>query len=378
MIFEIPFENIDSLRKKIEKVNKKASLYNCSFIYKEIEEKDIKVETKVGDIFAPYVYKKVVIVKIEGIIKNGDWSVVGVIEHCNGFNVIHSMSSKCSLEKYRNAKSFCEHCGTLRKRNKTVIVYNSNTRELKQVGTTCLLDYTGIDLATIGYYESIVKECKDCENTVYKPEYYIEVALFLNSVVHCIKKYGWASKQMSYDSNGEVIPTSKRALEEYLNGSFYLEETQFTNMAINFIKNCQEDTEFMRNLKSMVSVKTIPVNKISYIACIPNIYNQHLESEKRKKALAEQAEKYEYFSSVDTKIRATGVLFKTASFDTQFGTMFIYKMIVDKYIFVWKTSKALEIDENGIKCQIEGKIKEHSEYKGIKQNILTRCKITNL
>lgn len=43
-------------------------------------------------------------------------------------------------------------------------------------------------------------------------------------------------------------------------------------------------------------------------------------------------------------------------------------------IYVWKTSNFIEADY-GTKLTITGTIKEHSEYKGIKQTALTRCKL---
>lgn len=41
---------------------------------------------------------------------------------------------------------------------------------------------------------------------------------------------------------------------------------------------------------------------------------------------------------------------------------------------VWKTSKGMDI-ENGEAVHIKGAIKEHSEYDGEKQTVLTRCKV---
>lgn len=63
------------------------------------------------------------------------------------------------------------------------------------------------------------------------------------------------------------------------------------------------------------------------------------------------------------------------SYSTQFGVMFIYKMIYNSAIFVWKTSKYLGIDDSGEEVNLVGTIKEHSEFRGVKQNMLVRCKV---
>lgn len=47
----------------------------------------------------------------------------------------------------------------------------------------------------------------------------------------------------------------------------------------------------------------------------------------------------------------------------------------DTFIFVWKTSKYLGIDDSGAEVNLVGTIKEHSEFRGVKQNMLVRCKV---
>ena len=43
-------------------------------------------------------------------------------------------------------------------------------------------------------------------------------------------------------------------------------------------------------------------------------------------------------------------------------------------VFVWKTDKYIEADY-GTKLTVSGTVKEHSDYKGINQTVLTRCKV---
>lgn len=63
------------------------------------------------------------------------------------------------------------------------------------------------------------------------------------------------------------------------------------------------------------------------------------------------------------------------TYETQWGTTDILKfMDIEGNIFIWKTSTNQEL-EQGQKVKIKGRIKDHSEYRGAKQTILTRCKI---
>ena len=59
-----------------------------------------------------------------------------------------------------------------------------------------------------------------------------------------------------------------------------------------------------------------------------------------------------------------------------------YKYIfhdIDGNVFVWSTNKELDNCAYNDRCiiKVKGKIKEHREYKGIPQTILTRCEILN-
>ena len=87
----------------------------------------------------------------------------------------------------------------------------------------------------------------------------------------------------------------------------------------------------------------------------------------------------EYIGEIGQKISVGVTLQRVFQFETHFTYMgewsYIYKFADDHdNTITWKTAKHLDIDE-GWHGTITGKIKEHSEYKGDKQTVLTRCKI---
>lgn len=87
----------------------------------------------------------------------------------------------------------------------------------------------------------------------------------------------------------------------------------------------------------------------------------------------------EYIGTVGEMLTATVKFLRAYTYKTHFSyqgeTNFIYKFIdADDNILIWKTSRGLRLDE-GDTCEITGKVKEHSEYNGDKQTVLTRCKI---
>jgi hypothetical protein len=73
------------------------------------------------------------------------------------------------------------------------------------------------------------------------------------------------------------------------------------------------------------------------------------------------------------------LVFRTG-WDTQWGYTCLLKFVdADDNVFVWKTGVGLfdsegRAAEAGYKVRLKGTVKEHSEYDGVKQTVLTRCK----
>lgn len=95
----------------------------------------------------------------------------------------------------------------------------------------------------------------------------------------------------------------------------------------------------------------------------------------REKWEAENAPVTEWYGSIKDKVNLNVTLTRRSNFDTQFGTTFIYTFEdAEGHQLIWKTANWLE-NKVGENLTIKGTIKAHTEYKGIKQTELTRCKV---
>lgn len=97
-----------------------------------------------------------------------------------------------------------------------------------------------------------------------------------------------------------------------------------------------------------------------------------------KEALAPKSES-EYIGNVGDTVSITATLVSVHTFTTHFTyygeTNYIFKFADENgNTIVWKTSSWQDIKE-GERYELKGKVKEHSEYKGDKQTVLTRCRI---
>ena len=391
MMYLIPIENMESFEKKIARIRRKAERAKVDFSYKRLEP--IQKETDL-----PGVTVECVPVMVECKIHYENWIVIAVLDPHEVGNVIHLVegewrpSAELALpSRFRTAKSFCEHCNTMRSRNKTVVIYNTQTKQFKQVGTTCLREYTGgIDADMIAAFEECTKEPTEFTGFTSHSKWYIDIKNFLAGVVASSSLYGYISKSRAREINEENNKTtveatcdltvrlmSKTSVEKEWKDIYESDDTKtFVEEALEWIKNLNaESYSYFDNLKVVCSAKLVELKNIGYAASLIASYKNHLKAEKKLKEAEKQNEMYHYYRNVDDKVSLQGNLACVANYDTQFGTMYVYKMIQSSCIFVWKTSKYLGIEDSGKEVIITGKIKEQSEFRGVRQNILTRCKV---
>lgn len=398
MMYLIPTENMESFEKKIARIRRKAERAKVDFSYKRLEP--VQKETDL-----PGITVECVPVTVKCKIHYENWIVIAVLDHHEVGNVIHLVegewrpSAELALpSRFRTAKSFCEHCNTMRSRNKTVVIYNTQTKQFKQVGTTCLREYTGgIDAEAIAAFEEAIKSPEEFLGVSGSSKFFIETKDYLSAVVATMSLYGFMSKKKAAEINEEVrynnnikrveatctkavhLMTNNEKPNEMSNkwhNIYKSKDTEaFVEDALEWIKSYNEPNDFMENLRVICSDSHIKVSDVGFAACLMDLYKRHLEYEKTRKQKEKDNEMYRYYGEVGEKVTLNGRLACVTSYSTQFGVMFIYKMIYNSAIFVWKTSKYLGIDDSGEEVNLVGTIKEHSEFRGVKQNMLVRCKV---
>ena len=110
-------------------------------------------------------------------------------------------------------------------------------------------------------------------------------------------------------------------------------------------------------------------------------YYEVLEFIKNEKDARRPKTASEYVGEIGDKINMELTFkaeYRFKTFYTYSGELnFIYKFADENgNTFVWKTCKWLELEE-GKTYNVTGKIKDHNEYKGDKQTVLTRCKLSS-
>lgn len=390
-------DNLERLEKKLARIQNKCNKYSYTFhytkhtpVFREITSDDgVKVTAK----FIP--------VEVLGEVKHEDWRFVATVDHHETGNVIRQFDTKLEVPNYyRTSKCICEHCNSARKRKETHIIYNETTQEFKQVGKSCLTEYTrglSAELVTsyIAMFDTLIEG--QAPYTGIRPVHYYPIEVILAYAHQCVKHFGYwktdadrstRSRCMSYYLLLEQGWTPTKYVEEQLRKelaavpSFNVadEETkEFVEGALNFARTSTDSSSYMHNMRTICASDLVKWADLGILISLVPTYFKQLETEAEKKAREERAaaegEKSEYVGAIGERIEFTPVSVECVySTDTIYGYSWLYKFIDKKdNVYMWWSSSGVDQDKEI--TSIKGTVKSHEEYKGVKQTFLTRCKV---
>ena len=310
----------------------------------------------------------------------GDYRVGAVIERVDGNeNLVYAIDEAVNFNDYIHAELRCDHCNRKHRRNKTVVLIDNNTGDQVMVGKGCLKDFIGISVETFAkYIEDVQEYISEFEDgpAIYGGWAYracIEPRTYLAACIEIIADRGYY-KELKYDAIDWMkknTPTEKN-----LAGA----ET-----VIQYFKNLDPTDDFDNNARIYLTEKKATTRANGYIAYAYIRYCKLIEREIEIAKRAEDRKKSQHVGNVSDKITVTGKPSVVTSWQTQWGYTTIYKIVdADSNVFIWKTSGDLIAqDENGYdvytpdmeEVTVKATIKEHNEYNGEKQTVLTRCKV---
>lgn len=389
-IYKIPFENVDEFEARIEKLNKKAKKLNCDLIKLEktqvIKEKDKKQNL--------IVYQEYKLTGNEP--KLNGYKIISKLEKNKEQNLIYNFTDEKTPEQYKTASTYCDHCKTNRQRKHLFIVKDETSSEYYQIGKTCLKDFTGHgNPEHIAQYMEMIKDLEGIEeeyNESIKLERelkYFDLIDFLTMTALVIDKNGWRASGMGVYEGKQPTNLHVYDLLRYPDNKDNEEfKKQLTNehkeTAINCIKwFTTQDTsnDYFYNCNVIIKEEIVTVNTKGIAASMIHVY---LKAQEKAiiKEVKEKAEKKiinsQYVGNIGDKIETNVTLTNKHSFDSMYGTKYILNFIDSNgNVFVWFTTTYQDIEQSE-QITIKGTIKDHNEYKDIKQNILTRCKIRKI
>lgn len=368
------------LEKKLNRVKNKCMKYGNDFSYEVVG-----TEFKYVNVNCERIRAKFFLVQAHGTVIHNGWKFIATIDHTHsGGNIIRQADFTTTIpQKYFTCEGTCEHCKTQRYRKYTCLIQNIETGEFKQVGKSCLQEYTnGIDAEMITSMMSGFEALDDGEfaaPTSGCVRYY-ETEEVLCYAAECVKHFGYRGTS-SYESTSCLV--KKLVIDKNMN----LHESNFNPMSdennqqvkdmLSFIQSEEDDSSdsYVHNLKVLCSEKYIGFKDFGIVVSAVPHYLRSIERAEAKKQYKDKHNASTHVGNVGDKIdidvASARLLF---TYDTMYGTNSAYQFIDNNQnVYIWYTSSYVDVETVE---HVRGTVKEHSEYRDVKQTVLTRCKVT--
>jgi uncharacterized protein YdcH (DUF465 family) len=316
------------------------------------------------------------------------WTVLGRIDHTPEGNLWIGRENVLTPKELRNALGTCQHCNQDRNRSKTYLI--SNSTSIMQVGGSCLKDYTrsekpeqefnyGVELvAFLGGEEFEVDPSSGVQGT--------DIVQLLGTAIAIVERSGYVTvRDAEYDG---MISTKEATLSALRDKDNHFAATvenwdKYDNEAkrlIEWAKAQEPESTYMQNAHVLLSNEIVSDR---YAGLLISLVAAKRKADARAAREAHEATATnEHVGEPGLRLRGLQLTIQTLHiFEGYYGstTMFIMRD-QDGRAYKWMASGAChsingKFVEQGDTITLDGTVKEHSEYEGTKQTVLTRCKI---
>lgn len=404
---QITVYDLDVFTAKLRELNKKAAKVGVSpvtyVVQEEVTKKvayrwagqewfDSDGESKTYEVTSHYV----VDIAFEQVVFAGGWQLVGVIDHVENLvkNVPVAGQDVEPLQEWLARGPVCDHCHVDRSRNETFVL-RGEKGSLVQIGRTCLHLFLGISaeraLAGAGYV-SETAEFGDEEYTGKSRFLGYELGHFLANAAALIRTTGWRSRsavrengfdggRATADSAWENIADSREKRKDRYGNPLWVDVTEedgrLAERVVEWLVELGKRnglSDYLSNL-AQIGVNGFVTTKSSGFAASA-IVAYGKEQEEQVKRSSGGVGKSTYVGTVGSKVVGLAVkLVKTSGFDTEYGYTFIHRFVGQHGdIFVWRTKTELDLGD----YVVDATVKEHAEYRGELQTVITRAKTVKL
>jgi len=294
------------------------------------------------------------------------------------------------LNGYRPDEQVCEHCGINRYRKATYLLRGENG-EIKQVGSTCLTAFLGIEVKGLWALDWEPELGGDEEGEgglggftrVNTPLTIVRAALAV-----CANGKGYVTRaqaEWGRPTTAGVVqdllhPTQKMCGEQWFKDAEAVlatdENKELGKEVLEFAKNIPGTTDYATNLRAVANQEALEGRYVGLmVSAVAAWYRDKHEKVERRTEKAQAVNEWvgkegDKVAGIDVTI--TGVRFLEGDYGTT--TLLTFKD-GDGRVFKWFASGEHNYDEGETVTIVRATIKKHDEYNGTKQTVLTRAKL---
>ena len=396
MKYSIPTNKLEKLEKIIKKYQKKGADITFAIGNKVTEKGTLFINDAIHHVsHSVSIDVECYEVEVEGSYVISGWQFVGTIEFTENGNIIRLANSAYEglvPAKYLHTSKICEHCGTIRNRKDTYLIM-SDEGEFKQVGSSCLLEYTrGLDANTCASIMSCLDQVreisnKDCDFETFRGNGFSSTGFGVGNTealkalaIGLVKKQGYTKMQdgigTASDLSNLFFHNLPSDIEEQLFGDVTPASEEEVKAIDEYAKDYFEsNNEYMRNASLAWSRKSIEFRDFGLIASFAHTYLKDMQKRQEMSTTRVNEHVGNIGDRITFKVAFARVLFvKDNSMYSYYASASKVWEIVDTegHTFKWSASFSTEIKPNDT---ITATIKDHTEYKSVKQTVITRGKV---
>ena len=409
-LFSIPVASWADFVAKIAKLNKKAKRLGCEPVtWNVLEEKEVErsFDYKTDEGWRSKTYK--VMAKVIELIGKAPrvegFDFIARIEYLSDsksklFHCVPGADTKVD-ERFRDLDAgTCEHCKKARRRSDTFVVREVATGKQTQVGRQCLADFTGINTPEkiagrcqwLSAFNSLRDEEERCWRSHFESTLDTQEVLALTSAY--ISRVGWVPRKAAEFSPGgstasavteHFLPPPKDAgrvatLREIRNLSEQPEHQERARKVVEWIKGELADrakSDYEINLVTLVAGELCERKHLgivcSAVAAYQRAMNQKIEYAKKREALSGSG----HLGEVGKRLKGLPVqIYQVRALEAgAWGPRALVKFLDDAgNLMTWFASGDRDY-EVGAKVKINGTVKGHTEYQGVKETQLSRVAV---
>lgn len=396
-------KDLEATTKKINRIAKKCQKANVPFVFNVGKSYDKVIDVKNANGDESHYVINLTDIEVNCQFKHDGWTALGLVQRKDG--IVQCYFNEASLIKeYSKTDFHCDHCKKHVHRNSVVVLEHENG-ERKVVGTSCVEEFTcGLSGNLVAAFadlsfdlendcERIAKmldtqKCFDGDNEFdANDEWYEKIGIYGGVKGYDVKKIVACAANIiscnGFKSSSDDEATWKFILDCYDRYNKYVTKDDETEAkkAIDWINSMSEDeftqSSYLFNLHQIINAGYCTMRHFGLLASLIPSYKKS----ESKRILNEIKAISNYVGNVGEKITTEIIIAKKICFESQWGNVW-YVIMKDNAgnTLKWKASSLKQMNElnlcEGSEATMTGTVKDHNEYRGEKQTVVTRCKFS--
>jgi len=318
------------------------------------------------------------------------WELIARLEHTEGGVVVNLAPGEALDPAWRTADPRCSHCGTVRQRANTFIL-RTPTGDVVQIGRNCLAEYLSTDPSKLVAAAELAAWLAANESgwSEFEPSRGRSADAwtrdYLAYCVRSIERSGFhksdsdrSTKEAAWYYLRPLPPRSDEDVKrDYLQGQptepHYAAADEAMAWARTLADQAGSVSDYEHNLCVCAQNRFVGRNS-GLLASLPVAHQRAQGKQAERRSLAQRTTPAAgHFGTVGKRLDFEAVFVGRTDIETNWGSKHICRFVTDAgHALVWFATSAAPMAE-GTRLKLRATIKEHGEYHGRPQTVLSRA-----